>query len=277
MCCKYKQRANNFVDVRLFGRKHIWHGCGVQFCMRKARKIEKDNIIVVCTIVLCFMLTLAACVTFSGEGFIGVFFSNSNVKAESVFAVATGSYADIALARANADLIKNRGGAGYVVGKEEFEIVYSVYRSKEEAQKVCDNLGDNTVYVKEIEIAKGKFSWCDKGLRKTVNNALLYFDVAFEGLFSTAKNLAENKTEIKDANVQIEVLKAQIADIKSVFYKNTENCTQDEITQIKLALVTCEALLNNISTSGGVAKTASSIRYQLVQLVYCRQALMASI
>lgn len=245
--------------------------------MRKARKIEKDNIIVVCTIVLCFMLTLAACVTFSGEGFIGVFFSNSNVKAESVFAVATGSYADIALARANADLIKNRGGAGYVVGKEEFEIVYSVYRSKEEAQKVCDNLGDNTVYVKEIEIAKGKFSWCDKGLQKTVNNALLYFDVAFEGLFSTAKDLAENKTEIKDANVQIEVLKAQIADIKSVFYKNTENCTQDEITQIKLALVTCEALLNNISTSGGVAKTASSIRYQLVQLVYCRQALMASI
>ena len=45
-------------------------------------------------------------------------------------------------------------------------------------------------------------------------------------------------------------------------------------TKIKLGLVTTLALLDNIDFSKNEAQTASSIRYQLVQTVLCRQALM---
>lgn len=79
---------------------------------------------------------------------------------------------------------------------------------------------------------------------------------------------------LEDVKTQIKVLYAQIEDIKSAFYQNTVDCDKDEITQTKLALVTTLALLDNIDFAKSTALVASSIRYQIVQLVLCRQALM---
>lgn len=241
------------------------------------RKIGKENVIVVCTIVLCFMLTLGLCVMFSGDGIVSVF-SPQKVKAENVYAIAIGGYKDMTLARASADLIKKRGGAGYVCSNDDgIEIVYAVYKNDSDAQSVLSRLGDKGAYVKEISIDEGKFSWCDKQLRSSVKNALRYYDISFSALYSTADSLNSNEINLNDAKTQIQVLKSQIEDIKSVFYKDVENCADEQITQIKLALVTCLALLDNIELNATVADATSSIRYQLTQLVFCRQALMSAI
>ncbi|MDE7373393.1 MAG: hypothetical protein K2N18_04950, partial [Clostridia bacterium] len=71
------------------------------------RKAAKENIIVVCTIVLCFMVAIGMCTVFSGEGILGVF-SASKGSDNTVYAVTVGGYTDMTLARSTADLIKGR-------------------------------------------------------------------------------------------------------------------------------------------------------------------------
>ena len=82
---------------------------------------------------------------------------------------------------------------------------------------------------------------------------------------------------VDDAKTQIKVLYSQIDDIKSQFYQDSENCDKEQITEIKLALVTTLALLDNVDFSKNRALVTSSLRHQLVQLTYCRKALMSNI
>ncbi len=237
------------------------------------RKIAKDNIIVVCTIVLCIMLTLALCVSFSEGGLLSVF-NKVESKSQTMWAIACKGYSDISTARQSAEMIKSRGGAAYVQSGDEIEIIYAVYKSEEDAKKVLAGLSDKSLYLKRYDISEGSFKWCDGDLKNTVQNALNYFDVAFDSMYECSNLLNDSTIGIEDAKTKIKVLRAQIEDIKSVFYQNTANRSEEQITQIKLALVTTLALLDNIDFSKNVALVTSSIRYQLVQLVLCRQSLM---
>lgn len=237
------------------------------------RKIAKDNIIVVCTIVLCIMLTLALCVSFSEGGLLSVF-NKVESKSQTMWAIACKGYSDISMARQSAEMIKSRGGAGYVQSGDEIEIIYAVYKSEEDAKKVLAGLSDKSLYLKRYDIFEGSFKWCKEDIKSAVGEALCYFDVFFDGLYDLSNKLNESKISVEEAKIEIKVLQAQIEDIKSVFYQNTANRSEEQITQIKLALVTTLALLDNIDFSKNVELVTSSIRYQLVQLVLCRQSLM---
>lgn len=237
------------------------------------RKIAKDNIIVVCTIVLCIMLTLALCVSFSEGGLLSVF-NKVESKSQTMWAIACKGYSDISMARQSAEMIKSRGGAGYVQSGEEIEIIYAVYKSEEDAKKVLAGLSDKSLYLKRYEISEGSFKWCKEDIKSAVGEALCYFDVFFDGLYDLSNKLNESKISVEDAKIEIKVLQAQIEDIKSVFYQKTANCNEEQITQIKLALVTSLALLDNVDFSKNDAYATASLRYQLVQGVLCRQALM---
>lgn len=237
------------------------------------RKIAKDNIIVVCTIVLCIMLTLALCVSFSEGGLLSVFNKVEN-KSQTMWAIACKGYSDISMARQSAEMIKSRGGAGYVQSGEEIEIIYAVYKSEQDAKKVLAGLSDKSLYLKSYDIPEGSFKWCKEDIKSAVGEALCYFDVFFDGLYDLSNKLNESKISVEEAKIEIKVLQAQIEDIKSVFYKKTANCNEEQITQIKLVLVTSLALLDNVDFSKNDAYATASLRYQLVQGVLCRQALM---
>lgn len=237
------------------------------------RKIAKDNIIVVCTIVLCIMLTLALCVSFSEGGLLSVF-NKVESKSQTMWAIACKGYSDISMARQSAEMIKSRGGAGYVQSGEEIEIIYAVYKSEEDAKKVLAGLSDKSLYLKRYDISEGSFKWCKEDIKSAVGEALCYFDVFFDGLYDLSNKLNESKISVEEAKIEIKVLQAQIEDIKSAFYQKTANCNEEQITQIKLGLVTSLALLDNVDFSKNDAYATASLRYQLVQGVLCRQALM---
>ena len=75
-------------------------------------KGAKENIIVVCTIVLCFMLTIGLCSVFSGDGIIGVFSAGKDGSGLQAYALAVGGYWEITFAGNASELVKGRGGAG---------------------------------------------------------------------------------------------------------------------------------------------------------------------
>lgn len=240
------------------------------------RKSAKENIVVVCTIVLCFMLTIGLCTLFSGNGLLSVM-SFGKSESETAYTVAIGGYTDIMLARATSDLIKGRGGAGYIINGDTIEIIYAVYPDEDTAKNVQSSLGEDGTYVKEIDIKSSKLKWASGEVKNAVQSALSYYDLAYKTLYETANKLSDSSIGIEDASTQIKVLTAQIEDLKSVFYQNTAENESAQITEIKVALITALALLQNINQSSNVATFVSSMRYALVQLVMCRQALMNNI
>ncbi len=237
------------------------------------RNAAKENIIVVCTIALCFMLTISLCAAFSGGGLLAAF-STEKAGGSCAYAIAVSGYDDMTLARSTADLVKQRGGAGYISEGDSIEIIYAVYPDGDSANKALLSLGEGSAYVKEIEISASKLKWADGDIKTGVVSALRYYDEAFTVLYDTANELNSKSIGVEDAKTKIRVLRAQIEDIKSVFYQNVQNCDKEQITEIKLALITCIALLENINGESNAALYASSVRYALVQLVFCRQALM---
>ncbi len=237
------------------------------------RKMAKDNVIVVCTIVLCIMLTLALAVSFSEGGLFSVFKCVGGEE-QNLWAIACGGYSDMTLARQSAEMIKSQGGAGYVLKGDDIEIVYSIYGSEDDANAVLAKLSDKSLYVKKFNIARGSFKWCPNDLKNAVKHALAYFQIAFDEMFECANSLNDGSVGIEDIKTKIKVLRTQIEDIKSEFYQNAADCDDEQITQIKLALVTTLALLDNIDFSKTAAYVTSSIRYQTVQLVLCRQSIM---
>ena len=268
--CERKQSYKSFSRIQLSMRERRVKG-----------ERDKGNLFVVAVIVLSFAVTLGLSFIFSGKGFLslaGVFDKEST---RSFYAVAVGGYGDMTLARNSAELIKSRGGAGYVRsetkdGIENIEIIFAVYKDKTPAEKVLETLGDHTAYIKEITVKESSYSWCEGDLKQAVKEAMTYFDLTFDKLFEVSNSLNDNTLSVGDAKTQIRVLYTHIEDIKSAFYQNTQKETKPQITEIKLALITALALLDGIEY-GSVASTCSSIRYALVQVVFCYQSLMTTV
>ncbi|MBO5982498.1 MAG: hypothetical protein J6Q06_01305, partial [Clostridia bacterium] len=105
---------------------------------------------------------------------------------------------------------------------------------------------------------------------------LEYFDIAFDALYTISNSLADGTMSIEDIKVQKSVLTSRIEEIKSVFYENTAGVGDNKITEIKVAIVTCLALVDGVEI-GGLATTLSSLRRQTVQLVYCHSALATAL
>ncbi|MBQ3754617.1 MAG: hypothetical protein II867_00450 [Clostridia bacterium] len=248
---------------------------------KKPRESSKENLFVVGVIVLCFVVTLGLSFIFSGKGFLSLAKVFGKETTRTFYAVTVGGYDDMTLARSTAELVKSRGGAGYVVrsnddGKDNIEIVFAIYKDKTSAENVLNTIEDRSAYLKEIVVNEPSYSWCEGDVKTAVLNAMEYFDTAFDVMNLTSNSLNDNAMTVEDAKTKIKVLHTQIEDIKSVFYQNTQDAQKSQITEIKLALITTLALLDNVEYSS-TAKCASSIRYQLVQLVYCYQSLCSTV
>ena len=262
----------------------------IYFCMRrndrsfgsrKNREINKENLFVVGAIVLSFVVTLGLSFIFSGKGFLGLAGVFDKEQMRTIYAIAVGGYEDMTIARSSAELIRSRGGAGYVTKSDDeslnnIEIIYAVYSDKSAAEQVLGALDDRSAYVKEIATNVSTYSWCEGDVKAAVKEAMAYFNIAFDGMYTVSNSLNDNNMTVSDAKTKIRVLYEHIDDIKSVFYQKVQRQDKSQITEIKLALITALALLEGIEY-GSQAETCASIRYNLVQLVLCYKALMQAV
>lgn len=230
-----------------------------------------ENGIVIATVVIFFVLTLSCCYMLGGAGFLTSAFGLQE-EDKTYYFLSTAGHQDQAIARQNAELIRLRGGAGYVDPTNENSIILAVYPSESGANSVLEKTAGEGLIVRPITIHKASVVTNNKALKEQIDLALTYFDVAFDTLYKLSNDLADEHVTVEDVNIKIKVLYAQIEDIKAVFYENTKDCTLASVTEIKLALVTCLAIIDGVET-GDLAKTLSSLRRQTVQLVFCRSAL----
>ena len=258
-------------------------GARISYCMRATvkgkRTFDRQTAIAMAAIVLCFMLTLGLVYILGGEGFISAI--NQSEPSEKCYLLCVGAYEDISLARGAAELAASQGGAGYVIVGELNEVVLAAYRNEEDARKVLDAGGVGaSAYLKEVAVGEMPVKWARKEVRSSVEAALGYFGTVFDCFYETANLLAQDRLTLQDARTRVTVCTAEVNELRADYLEAVREEEDQRHTEIKLALVTALALLDNAELSGYTAtelSAASSMRYQLVQLVICREALLAAL
>ena len=242
--------------------------------MRKKRK-SNDNGVVIATVIKALACVISAGYLLGGDNLVNAVFKEKSEGATFYF-LSTDTFDDSTIARQNAELIRLRGGAGYVDMREGNRVILAVYPDEQSAKSVYEKMGDNSIVVWSIDIPSVKISMKNKELNRAVEEGLEYFDIAFDALYTMSNSLADGTMSIEDIKVQKSVLTSRIEEIKSVFYENTAGVGDNKITEIKVAIVTCLALVDGVEI-GGLATTLSSLRRQTVQLVYCHSALATAL
>lgn len=242
--------------------------------MRKKRE-HKDNGVVIATVVIAIAFVISVGYLLGGDNIVSAVFQEKS-DGETFYFLSTDTFDDVTIARQNAELIRLRGGAGYVDMREGNRVILAVYPDEQSAKSVYEKMGDNSVVMSAVSIPAVKISLKNSKLNKAVEDGLKYFDIAFDTLYTMSNSLADGTMAVEDVKVQISVLTSKIEEIKSVFYEKTAQADDEKITEIKVALVTCLALVDGVEI-GGLATTLSSLRRQTVQLVYCHHSLKTAL
>ena len=239
------------------------------------RKSDRQNALAVAAVALCFMLTLGLTYLLGGEGFLLAF--NKSDADEKCYLLCGGAYENVELAREAAELVKTRGGAGYVIVGEECEVVLAAYLAQEDAEKVLDGGGGGTgAYIKEIAVGALDPAVFGDDMEGETESALGYFSLAFDCFTSAADGLSEGTLTASDVRTRLAVCRARVEELRSGFSDAAREVSDTRATELKLALVTALALIDNATAADmhGSAAIVSSLRYQSVQLVLCREALL---
>ena len=237
-------------------------------------KSDRQNALAVAAVALCFMLTLGLCYFLGGEGFLLAF--NQSEAEVKCYLLCSGAYENTELARAAAELVKSRGGAGYVILGETAEVVLAAYASEDDAYAVLNGGGAGVgAYVKEVAVGEVATDWAEGELRDAAERALGYYDVTFDFLYRTANGLTSSELTLADARTGLAVCRSRVEEMRGAFSAAAADSADARATELKLALVTALALLENADLSHGTMQAVSSLRYQCVQLVLSRSALMS--
>ena len=180
------------------------------------RKSDKQNALAVAAVALCFMITLGLCYLIGGEGFLLAFNrSDGEVKC---YLLCSGLYENVTLARNAAELVKSRGGAGYVVTGDACEVVLSAYAEKEDAEAVLQNGGAGSgAYIKEVTVGEISTEWASDAFAEEAEDALGYYDTVFECLYESANGLAGSTLTLTDVRTSVAVCRARVEDLREKF------------------------------------------------------------
>ena len=180
------------------------------------KRSDRQNALVVSAIALCFMLTLGLSYFLAGEGFLLAF--NQSEADEKCYLLCAGSYENAELARNAAELVRSRGGAGYVMTKERAEVVLAAYKSREDAEKVVESgSAGGGAYILEVPVGEVSVSWAEESFRDAAKSALDYFDIVFDCLYETANGVAEGALTLLDARTRVAVCRVRVEEMREDF------------------------------------------------------------
>lgn len=196
------------------------------------------------------------------------------IKEKKYYAVVLGSYDDIEEAKKVALGSTIQGASGYVWSDDKHYVIGSVYYTKEDGNKVIENLKDSNyeVSLKEIVVSEINMHFDDyenKDVRK-IENALNFLRDTISQIYEYS--ISFDKSEINNlavssnlSNVRGEI-KVLISEMQ--FLLNTQN---DNLQKIQNTLIKTDQLLNEVilktidnTSTGYVLKNtiASLVRFE---------------
>ena len=232
---------------------------------RTRHKLDRGNALAISAIVLCFMITIGLAGLLNGGGFLSALSWNN--EGITYYALSNGSYDNLVLARTNASVVRERGGAGFVLSKDGvYHLLLSTYRDKTEAEKVLAKQSAGS-YLVELFVPSYDSSWCKADEKNVVNSAAGSFHTAISALYEIGNDLSEGELAVDDAanKLMVEIGKVEVAKTNLT---NALTTVCDKRLNLESSINSMITLLNSLYNNRETASSfVSSIRYTSISLI----------
>ena len=187
------------------------------------------------------MLTLAD--FFSSLITVGGFsFTNSDISMSkyTTYAISTASVVTNASAKEEANICKNRGGAGYVyMADDKFYIIAGIYENEADAKKVAETLKTSNITSTIIQIdiplisLKSSLSPQEKS---TLENSITIFKTTYKKLYDISVSLDTSVISEVNARLAINELGSEISTATHNFNTMFNSQMNSELVNVKIKL-----------------------------------------
>ncbi|MDD4839267.1 MAG: hypothetical protein PHE93_01175 [Clostridia bacterium] len=231
---------------------------------RTMRKMDRGNALAISAIVLCFMLTIGLSGFLNGGGFLSAL--SWTQDGMTYYALSSGCYDDILLARQDAEIIRERGGAGFVLSKDSvYHLLLNIYYEKSEAESVLSKQTSGA-YLVEIYIDEYDYDWCYEGERSAVEKAVGAFHSTYLSLYKIANDIDKGELNDEDAidKLTIELGKLEVTKTN---LSNSLASRTDERLNLEAGLQTIITLVDALQNPMIGIPLASQIRYKSISIL----------
>lgn len=235
----------------------------------KKRHIDKGNVLAVLVIVLCFMLTITLAGLLNGGGLLSALSWKEDGK--TFYAISSGAYTDILLAKNDADVARDRGGAGFIMKKDDsFHLLLNVYKSKKNAENVLKGLSSGS-YVVTIDVPKYVCSWCEGDQKKMVLTFMNFLDEAFDKLYTISNQLDTKQISKYQGIEETKTLLHQAEFYQTKFKNVMNNQTCDDRWKFESFVSTVVSYFDAMQDSArSVVSLSPSLRYTQIAILFLK-------
>ena len=228
-------------------------------------KLDRGNALAISAIVLCFMITIGMAGLLNGGGFLSALSWNN--EGVTYYALSNGCYDNLVLARTNATMVRERGGAGFVLSRDGvYHLLLSNYSDKNEAEKVLAKQSADA-YIVELYVPSYDDTWCSAEEKEAVQKTVDSFHTAISALYETGNGLGESKLSVDDAanKLMVEIGKVEVAQSN---LEKALTTTGDRRLNLESSINSMLALLTSLyNNRESVASFLASIRYTSISLI----------
>ena len=214
--------------------------------------------------ILCFSLTLVAADLLSGRTGIAAYTALFQRKQKGVtyYAVYATHSEDMALCYKNASVVREEGGAGYVMKQgKEYYVVLNVYANESDAKKVKERKENYDILEITIPVIDFKKH---NGLAVAENSKNLYKE-AYYTLYEAANDLASGKYQKQDMLRAVASYKEKVIAVEDAYAKNTKGNEDPVAIEYKVILAEIRSAFENLQQNPD--HLVSDARYYAAMIV----------
>ncbi len=214
---------------------------------------------------LCFSLTLVFADLLSGRTGISVYTSLFQRKQNGCvfYAVYATHSPDMALCYKNAAVVREEGGAGYVMKQgSEYYVVLNLYADENDAKKVKErkeNYGIFEIFVPDIAFNK------HKSLAAAKNSRTLYKEV-YSDLYEAANDLAAEKYQKQDMFRLLASHKEAVIAVENAYAERIKGSEDQAAIEYKVILAEMRSAFENLEHNSD--HPVADARYYATMIVH---------
>ena len=234
--------------------------------IKKEKKFSKGKTILLTAMItlLAFSLTLVAA-DIIGSGGIALYTSLFTQKKSDVslyYAVYATHSTDMSVSYKNAAVVREEGGAGYVMKQgEEYYVILNVYDDEESAKRVSErkaNYGIIELKVYDFDVEK----------QPSLSSAEMAKDLyreAYKTLYQAANDLASGKYAKEDMKREISSCKQKVTAVEDAYVEKTAGITDTPAIEFKVILAEIRSAFENLEQND--ERLVADARYFSVMIV----------
>lgn len=241
-------------------KKHRPKKTRTRYSKGRKRAIAVCAAVIALSIIIYFLLN-----SFGGDSGTAL-----TVNGSEYFAVNMGTYADESSAKIQAEKVRARGAAGYIVSDNNYKILASCYTTKRDAESVIDSLKKGLVSASlfVVSVPKVHIQNISEGAKDTLTEALSYYQKIYADLYAITVGIDTGALNAEGIYGALEALISGVSGVSGRLDNLSDSDSGARLAHIKALYVSVLNLLSAVNLYENYFDISVNLRYNYLRILY---------